>query len=95
MFFQPRMESFEEISGLTMDVMVTRLRCVALYAHLHRISLENVGPDRYSVLQRACCRILISETARQAYAQIVDGLPIADVAWDRHSPGIFSFEHPI
>ena len=47
------MESVEEVAGLAMDVMDAKLRGVALYAHLHRISLENAGQDRYGVYQRA------------------------------------------
>lgn len=78
-----------------MDAMVTRLRGFALYAHLHRISLENIGSDRYGIFRRAFVRVLDSETARQTYAQIIDGLPIADVAWGRRSPGVFGDEHPI
>ncbi|KAJ0124722.1 hypothetical protein J7T55_006063 [Diaporthe amygdali] len=89
------MESVEEITGLTMDVMATRLRDVALYAHLHRISLENVESNRYEIFRNAISRILRTEAARQTYAQLVDGLPIADVAWDRRYPGIFGYEHPI
>lgn len=88
-------ESLEEITGLSMDVLVTRLRGVALDAHLHRISLENIESNRYNIFRSAFNRILNSETARQTYAQIIDGLPIADVAWDRRSPGIFGYEHPI
>ncbi|POS75105.1 hypothetical protein DHEL01_v206505 [Diaporthe helianthi] len=78
-----------------MDVMVARLRDVALYAHLHRITLENLTTDHLNIFHRALLHILGSELARDTFAQIVDGLPIADVAWDKRHPGIFGDDHPI
>ncbi len=46
------------------------------------------------VLARAVANILSSSAAKQTYAQIVDGLPLADVAWDRHA-GCLCLHHPL
>lgn len=75
--------------------MVQRLRDVALYAHLHRITLENLTTDHLSIFHRALSRVIGSELAIDTFAQIYDGLPIADVAWDKRYPGIFGDDHPI
>lgn len=89
------MDSVGTLTGLSMDVMVQRLREVALYAHLHRITLENLTTDHLNIFLRALSRVLGSELAIDTFAQIVDGLPIADVAWDKRHPGIFGDDHPI
>lgn len=89
------MDSIGELTGLSMDVMVARLREVALYAHLHRITLENLTTDRLDIFHRTVSRTLGSELAIETFAQIVDGLPIADVAYDKRYPGIFGDDHPI
>lgn len=89
------MDSFGTLTGLSMDVMVQRLHDVALYAHLHRITLENLTTDHLNIFHRALLRVLGSELAIETFAQIVDGLPIADVAWDRRHPGIGGDDHPI
>lgn len=89
------MDSVSTLTGLSMDVMVQRLREVALYAHLHRITLENLTTDHLNIFHRALLRVLGSELAIDTFAQIVDGLPIADVAWDKRHPGIFGDDHPI
>ncbi|KAI3400147.1 hypothetical protein diail_4379 [Diaporthe ilicicola] len=78
-----------------MDAMVQRLRDVAHYAHLHRITLENLTTDHLNIFHRALLRVLGSEPAIDTFAQIVDGLPIADVAWDKRHPGIFGDDRPI
>lgn len=75
--------------------MVQRLRDVALHAHLHRITLGNLATDHLNIFRRALLRVLGSELAIETLAQIVDGLPIADVAWDKRHPGIFGDDHPI
>lgn len=89
------MDSVGTLTGLSMDVMVQRLRDVALYAHLHRITLENLTTDYLNIFHRALLHVLGSELAIETFAQIVDGLPIADVAWDKRHPGIFGDDHPI
>jgi hypothetical protein len=75
--------------------MVQRLRDVALYAHLHRITLENLTTDHLNIFRRGLLRMLDSELAVDTFAQIVDDLPIADIAWGKRHPGIFGDDHPI
>lgn len=89
------MDSVGTLTGLSMDAMAQRLQEVALYAHLQRIPLENLTTDHLNIFHRALSRVLGSELAIDTFAQIVDGLPIADVAWDKRYPGIFGDDHPI
>jgi len=89
------MDSVCTLTGLSMDAIVHRLRDVALYAHLHHITLENLTTDHLDILHHVLLRVLGSELAIDTFAQIVDGLPIADVAWDQRYPGIFGDDHPI
>lgn len=88
------MDSVGTLTGLSMDVKVQRLRDVALYAHLHRITLENLTTDHLNIFHRAVLRVHGSELAIDTFAQIVNGLPIADVAWDKRHPSIFGDDHP-
>ncbi len=46
------------------------------------------------ILIRAIANVLSTPIAKQTYAQIVDGLPLADVAWDRYG-GCLCYEHPL
>ncbi|KAK4171749.1 hypothetical protein QBC36DRAFT_390914 [Triangularia setosa] len=48
----------------------------------------------YSLFIRAMNNILSTELAQFTYAQIIDGLPIEDVAWDRRIPAVYG-NHPI
>lgn len=89
------MDSVGTLTGLSMEVMVQRLREVALHAHLHRITMENLTTDHLNIFHRALLRVLGSELSIETFAQIVDGLPIADVAYDKRHPGIFGDDHPI
>ncbi|KAG8162147.1 hypothetical protein KVR01_007912 [Diaporthe batatas] len=89
------MESIDTLTGVSRDVMVARLREVALYAHQHRITLENLTTDQLDIFHRALSRTLGSELAIETFAQIVDGLPTADIAWDKRYPFIFGDTHPI
>ncbi|KAL5588979.1 hypothetical protein FOBRF1_015507 [Fusarium oxysporum] len=62
-------------------------------------SPEYVGLDRlegyhYDSLFLALRNILNTDIALTSYAQIIDGLPTADVVWDRYS-GIYDSSHPI
>ncbi len=46
------------------------------------------------ILIRAIANVLSTPIAKQTYAQIVDGLPLADVAWDRYG-GCLCYDHPL
>lgn len=60
---------------------------------LRKVSLADLSGEHRRLLVRALDRILSTEIAEVTYAQIVDGLPIADVIWDSRSPPYY--KHPI
>lgn len=47
-----------------------------------QLSIADLDGEHRHLLIRAITRILLTELAKITYAQIVDGLPIADVAYD-------------
>jgi hypothetical protein len=51
-----------------------------------QLSLADLDGEHRQLLIRAITRILSTELAETTYAQIIDGLPIADVAYDSHDP---------
>ncbi|KAK0739909.1 hypothetical protein B0T21DRAFT_150439 [Apiosordaria backusii] len=50
--------------------------------------------NHYKLFIRAMKNVLSTELAQFTYAQIIDGLPIEDVAWDRRIPAVYG-NHPI
>lgn len=58
-----------------------------------QLSLLDLDGDHRSLLVRAIMKILATEIAETTYAQIIDGLPIADVVDDCQDPPYG--EHPI
>ncbi|KAH7233522.1 hypothetical protein BKA59DRAFT_428116 [Fusarium tricinctum] len=72
-----------------------KLRRIARNAHDSRVPFDAITSDYHrTVLNKAIRNVLSTELAIFTYAQIIDGLPIADVAWDRRLPGIMG-EHVI
>jgi hypothetical protein len=72
-----------------------KLRRIARNSHDHRVPFDAINSDYHRrVLDKAIRNVLSTELAIFTYAQIIDGLPIADVAWDRRLPGIMG-EHVI
>lgn len=72
-----------------------KLRRIARNAHDRRVPFDAITSDHHRrVLDKAISNVLSTELAIFTYAQIIDGLPIADVAWDRRLPGIMG-EHII
>ncbi|KAK4147300.1 uncharacterized protein C8A04DRAFT_34037 [Dichotomopilus funicola] len=53
---------------------------------LKQVSLAELAGEHRRLLVRALGRILSTEIAEVTYAQIVDGLPIANVIWDSRVP---------
>ena len=72
-----------------LEIYTKRLREIARYAHDHRVPFSSIESGHRNVLDRAVRKVLGTELAVFTYAQIIDGLPTADVAWDRRLPGIF------
>ncbi|PCD26785.1 hypothetical protein AU210_013207 [Fusarium oxysporum f. sp. radicis-cucumerinum] len=72
-----------------------KLRDIARTAYGNRVPFNSITSERHrQILDRAIRNVLSTELAQFTYAQIIDGLPIADVAWDRRLPGIMG-EHII
>jgi hypothetical protein len=72
-----------------------KLRRIARNSHDSRVPFDAIASDHHrKVLEKAIRNVLSTELAIFTYAQIIDGLPIADVAWDRRLPGIMG-EHII
>lgn len=72
-----------------------KLRDIARTAYDSRLPFQSINSERHrQILDRAIRNVLSTELAQFTYAQIIDGLPIADVAWDRRLPGIMG-EHII
>ncbi|KAK4170839.1 hypothetical protein QBC36DRAFT_341183 [Triangularia setosa] len=65
-----------------MDSVLAQLRTKALADHRARVSLDKLDAEHRSVFVRAINNVLSTELAIFTYAQIIDGLPIADVAFD-------------
>lgn len=67
-----------------------RMHALAREQHNHRIAFENVKatPHR-AILDRAILNVLSTDLAIFTYAQIIDGLPTADVAYDRRYSGMY------
>lgn len=77
-----------------MRAIVAQLRIKARADHAARISPEKLKEEHRAILVRAVNNVLATELALFTYAQIIDGLPVADVAWDRRAPGLPG-DHPL
>ncbi|KAF5592795.1 hypothetical protein FPCIR_5478 [Fusarium pseudocircinatum] len=78
-----------------LEALKERLRDIARAAYDSRAPFKSISSERHrQILGRAIRNVLSTELAQFTYAQIIDGLPIADVAWDRRLPGIMG-EHII
>ncbi|KAI7764074.1 hypothetical protein LZL87_006456 [Fusarium oxysporum] len=72
-----------------------KLRDIARTAYDSHVPFNSITSERHrQILDRAIRNVLSTQLAQFTYAQIIDGLPIADVAWDRRLPGIMG-EHII
>ncbi|KAL2260052.1 hypothetical protein VTK26DRAFT_6081 [Humicola hyalothermophila] len=77
-----------------MGPVFERLKYLAREAAASRVPYHNDGSEHYRVFSRAITNVLSTELALFKFAQIIDGLPTADVAWDVRSPDL-SGAHPI
>lgn len=78
------------------DVPAVRemLRGMAQADFIARIPIDTLDAVHRDVLTRAINNVLATENAIFTYAQIIDGLPIADVAWDRRISCLWG-DHPL
>lgn len=78
-----------------MTPIIARLKELARGAKASRVPYHEDASEHYTIFRRAVSNVLSTDLALFTFAQIVDGLPIADVAWDRRVPGIHGDDHPI
>lgn len=78
-----------------LELHTQRMRSQALDDFSSRIPFESVTkPYHRSTLKRAISNVLSTELSIFTFAQIIDGLPTADVAWDRRYPGLH-YNNPV
>ncbi|KAK4450289.1 hypothetical protein QBC34DRAFT_297434 [Podospora aff. communis PSN243] len=78
-----------------MPAVVEKLRTKARADHRARIPMNKLDAAHREVLIRAINNVLATENAVFTYAQIIDGLPIGDVAYDRRNPNLYGDDHPL
>ncbi|KAF4469570.1 hypothetical protein FALBO_3532 [Fusarium albosuccineum] len=66
----------------------------ALGGEFRQLSIDVLDGAHHDIFKRAITRILDTDIAEITYAQIVDGLPLADVAYDSAGGGPYD-DHPI
>ncbi|KAK4112795.1 hypothetical protein N656DRAFT_752873 [Canariomyces notabilis] len=77
-----------------MPAVLDQLREKARAEYRARIPIRKLDKLHRDALTRAINNVLSTELAIFTYAQIIDGLPTADVAWDRRLPGLYG-DHPL
>lgn len=77
-----------------MPAIVEKLRIKARADYNACVPANPLDKEHRSVLIRAINNVLSTEEAILTYAQIIDGLPIAHVAWNKRVPGLYG-EHPL
>ena len=80
------------------DAIADALHRRARHDQAARITLDKLDAEHRAIFTRAINNVLSTELAVFTYAQIIDGLPTEEVAWDRRMPGILpgiSGDHPI
>ena len=82
------------LSDDELAAVIERLKVLARQARASRIPYLNDASQHYRVFGRAIINVLSTELALFTFAQIVDGLPTADVAWDCRAPDLGG-AHPI
>ncbi|KAH6613689.1 hypothetical protein B0J18DRAFT_440694 [Chaetomium sp. MPI-SDFR-AT-0129] len=72
---------------------------MAFNSHRHKeqdyLPIASLSNTRREILTRAVANVLSTDLAKQTYAQIVDGYPLADVARDTYEGCLCSYEHPL
>ncbi|KAK4040822.1 hypothetical protein C8A01DRAFT_35194 [Parachaetomium inaequale] len=78
-----------------MIAVAARLKELAHESQAARIAYPADKTEHHRLFCRAVHNVLSTELALFTFAQIVDGLPTLDVAWDRRIPDISVDDHPI
>ncbi|KAK7752550.1 hypothetical protein SLS62_005518 [Diatrype stigma] len=58
------------------------------------LSIENLDHEHRNAFSNAVHRVLSTDIAVETYAQIIDGVPLCEVAWDRYEHRLHQ-QHPI
>ncbi|KAK5652855.1 hypothetical protein OQA88_9521 [Cercophora sp. LCS_1] len=77
-----------------LESLEERLCCLAREDHRARVHPDMLDHQRRDILANAISNVLSTELAISTYAQIIDGLPTANVGWERRSPGLPG-DHPL
>jgi hypothetical protein len=77
-----------------MPAIVGQLRRKARAEYNYRIPIRKLDKVHRDTFVRAIDNVLSTELAIFTYTQIIEGLPTADVAWDRRLPGLYG-DHPL
>jgi hypothetical protein len=78
-----------------MIAVAARLKELARESQAARIPYPEDKTEHYTLFCRAVHNVFSTELALFTFAQIVDGLPTLNVAWDRRVPNISVDDHPI
>ncbi|KAK3899210.1 hypothetical protein C8A05DRAFT_46661 [Staphylotrichum tortipilum] len=73
---------------------IAKLKAMARRAHVARVPYDDDESEQYRTFRRAISNVLSTELALSTFAQIVDGLPTADIAFDRRFHGLDN-DHPV
>lgn len=65
------------------------------HTQVRRVTMEFLPEAHRDVLVRALHNVLSTDIAEVTYAQILDGVPLAEVANDRYSPHFVDLRHPV
>ena len=64
--------------------------------HLSESPIDILDETHSGTFRRALANVLMTDLAFETYAQIIDGLPLKDVAWDRNPRARrICLQHPI
>ena len=75
-------------------LVLEKLRARARAEAAVRVSPEGLDAQRRDILVRAINNVLSTKEAIFTSAHIIDGLPTANVGWDRRSTGLWG-DHPL
>lgn len=67
----------------------------AEHVEIKQLSIDDLDDVHRSILVRAISRVISTDIAEETYAQILDGLPLADVADDSSSGDLPDGHHPL
>lgn len=73
---------------------IATLKMMAHRAHAARVPYDDDGSEQHRAFRRAISNVLSTELALSTFAQIVDGLPMADTAYNRRMHGLDP-DHPV